>query len=88
MAQLGVVGNPVAPKEPTITERLNISASQIDTMCDRIETMLARVNATPSNAQATGKERAGAPSLIEITNRFESISQRLCSLVDGVERIA
>ena len=88
MANLGVVGSPVAPKEMTLTDRLTNAARNLDNNCDRLETVLCRVNGTPGSASATAKQPAGNPSTVDTVNDMERICQRLALLAEGVERIA
>lgn len=82
------------PKEATLNDRLNKVADSLQFQCDRIESVLARVQGTPPTP-ATGNSRGGDVSmirpthaLVQIVEALEQTNQRLASLATGTESIA
>jgi hypothetical protein len=78
-------------REATLNDRLNKVADALFAQCDRLESVLSRVNGTPQKGDAVG----GAPvpirpvhALAQIVESLEGVSQRLNELTGGVERIA
>lgn len=86
MAQLQQIGT-ISAKERTLQERLNDMSNSLGYQCERIETVLARVNSTPQNEQAA-KTPAPQFGLGEVVGRLEDQVKRLSALADNVERIA
>lgn len=89
----GVAGN--APKDLTINERLNRSAEGLMNQCDRIESVLSRINGTPPTPSTSAQDRLGnvetiqpTASLVMVVERLEAAKERLTNLALGVERIA
>lgn len=77
-------------KEATFNDRLNKVADSIAFQCERIESVLSRVNGTP---QVKNPEGAAVPirpmfPLSQIVENLENANQRLNSLATGVEKIA
>ena len=79
------------PKEATLNERLNRVADALQYQCDRLESVLGRVNGTPPVPTAPGGSVAQirpTHSLSEVVNLLETQQQRLSSLASGIESVA
>lgn len=79
------------PRERTINERLNRVAESLQHQCQRIESVLSRVNGTPPTAiKSPDKVAQIQPThaMTNVTEMLEAINSRLAELSDGVERIA
>lgn len=80
-----------APREPTINERLNRAAESLQDYCDRIESVLARINGTPQSEKAGRSDvaqiRPSVP-MAQTVDALEGAATRLRDLAIGVERIA
>lgn len=81
-----------AERESTLNERLNKVGEKFAYQCDRIESVLSRINGTPQKGDAVA---GNAPTPIRPTigmqnmvENLESLSIRLESLRIGIERIA
>lgn len=89
MAGLTAVGGQVEKRESTLNERLNRVADLIDFQCDRLESVLARVNGTPQKVEnATTSTATPMRPMNGAIETLEVLGQRLADLVSGVERIA
>ena len=81
-------------REATLNERLNRAGDQLATQCDRIESVLSRVNGTPHGAdRRPPMGEAPSPirptqSLSQMVENLEALAKRLQDLRNGVERIA
>ena len=79
------------PRTPTLNERLNKTLESITFQCDRLESVLNRVNGTPTAAPTNIKEVAQirpTHSMQSVVDHLEQAHQRLASLTDNVEQIA
>jgi hypothetical protein len=79
------------PKEATLNDRLNRMADDLRFQCDRLESVLSRVNGTPPVPTAPGGSVAQirpTHSLSEVVNVLEQQQGRLANLATGVEAIA
>lgn len=81
-------------REATLNERLNRAGEQINSQCDRLEQVLARVNGTPQPPK-TGDRIGEAPtpirptqSLSQMVENIEAMAKRLMELRTVAERIA
>ena len=80
-----------APREQTINERLNKVADSLQYQCERIESVLSRVNGTPPLVNKAPDKLAQIKpthSMTNVTEMLEAINTRLAELSVGVERIA
>jgi hypothetical protein len=83
-----------AAREVTLNERLNKMVESLQYQCDRLESVLSRVNGTPPTPIGT----SGRPSdvtpikptlpLSQVVEMIEALQTRLSDLATGVERIA
>lgn len=88
--QAGQASNPT-PRDATLNERLNRAYESLQSHCDRLESVLSRVNGTPTAAPSNMKEVAQIRPphpLSGVVEMMEQTSARLASLTEGVERIA
>lgn len=78
-----------APREATLNERLNRSLIAAQDQCNRIESVLARVNGTPQAISGNDKG-AVAPQfpLGAAVEQAEILAQRLANLATSIEQIA
>lgn len=81
-----------SPKEPSLNERLNKTFDSLTYQCERIESVLARVNGTPPTpakleGNVTGQIRPTF-ALSQVVDNLEQVNQRLSSLAVGIEKIA
>lgn len=79
-----------AEKSLTINDRLSQSLGTLEYQCERIESVLGRVNGTPQRlGAATGKD-APTPvsSMQNNAEKLEALVERVVSLAGAVERIA
>ena len=81
------------PREANLNERLNMLSERLKTQCDRIESVLARVNGTPPipiGSAGRGENKTAMPTLplATVVEHLEAVQARLLELTDGVERIA
>ena len=79
------------PREPSLNERLNSISNRMQSQCDRIESVLGRVNGTPTAERNVNDKVAQiAPTLplATVVEHLESVLARLQELAAGVERIA
>lgn len=87
----GLRGNSIgeAPRrQMTLNERLNKALDRIETVGDRIERALGRVNGTP--IKESGGETAVQPirNLLAVVEGIEAQSERFRNLSEGVDLIA
>lgn len=80
-------------REVTFNERLNRVGDQLATQCDRLESVLSRVNGTPRADSVNRLGEAPTPirptlSLSQVVENLEALAKRLGELRTGVERIA
>lgn len=79
-------------REATLNERLNRAGDALALQCDRIESVLARVNGVPQkDAQMAGTAPTpirATQSLAQMVENMEVLAKRLTDLRNGVERIA
>lgn len=77
-------------REITLNERLNTALNTLGYQCERIESVLGRVNGTPQRLQDAKAGIAPTPvsSLSNNVEALEGIAERLVSLTNGMERIA
>lgn len=83
--------NNKSSREATLNERLNRAGDQLSTQCDRIESVLSRVNGTPQKDAIVGSNPTpirATQSLSQMVENMEAIAKRLSELRTGVERIA
>ena len=81
------------PKVATLNERLNRAAQHLQDGCDRLESILSRVNGTPqpqTQGQAVGKLAQINPTLplSTVVEHLEAVELRLAELVNNAENIA
>lgn len=78
------------PVPATLNERLNRVAEGLMIQCERIESVLSRVNGTPTNEKAGRDVAQIRPlhALASLVDNLEGIQQRLGELSNGIERIA
>ena len=80
---------PVSDKPITLNDRLNHMLETLSYQCDRLESVLSRVNGTPQKIESA-KGTAPRPTL-SMQNAIESLettTARLVELTSGTERIA
>ena len=91
MAYDQAMKSPSAPKEATLNDRLNRLVSGVTNQCDRLESVLSRVNGTPAGQdQGRGSVAQISPthSMTQCVDMLEQANQRLANLASGVEAIA
>lgn len=79
------------PKEATLNDRLNKAADSLAFQCDRIESVLARVNGTPptpGNKDAGVAQIRPTHALVQVVEHLETLNQRLAGLAANAENIA
>ena len=80
-----------APREPTLNERLNKVADTLQFQCERLESVLARVNGTPQ-AERAGRDKVVGISpthaMANVVDMLEGGARRLDELTTNVEQIA
>lgn len=77
-------------REATLNERLNREVETLMYQCERIESVLSRVNGTPQKIEGAKNSNAPRPTL-SMQNALEALAtttQRLVELTGGIERIA
>ena len=87
----GQATQPAAPREPTINERLNRVSDRMQVACERIESVLARVNGTPQAEKGDPSKMAQINPTLPlgtVVEHLEAVQSRLMELAAGVERIA
>ena len=74
----------------TLNERLNKACVSLQYQCERLESVLSRVNGTPQKIEGAKVGTAPTPTLpLQATvEHLEEVQGRLATLADGVERIA
>jgi hypothetical protein len=78
-------------RQATLNDRLNKVLETLNCQCDRISTVLCRVNGTPQkieNAAVVGKTPRPSLSLQNVVESLESVTGRLTELSNGIEYIA
>lgn len=82
---------PSAPKPITLNQRLANSAEQLLRQCQRVESVLSRINGTPP-APGTGSDNiakiSSTPPLLSSVDSIEQQAERLARLADGLENVA
>ena len=85
------VGNPIGaiPTSATLSDRLSREASKLATACQRIESVLGRINGTPPTA-AMGESGGTAqlPPMVHALEAIEARVEHLGRLADGLEQVA
>ena len=82
------------PREATLNERLNKVSDSLQFQCERIQSVLARVNGTPPAVLGQGQNKntlaqiTPTQPLTAIVEMLESTNKRLDELAHGIERIA
>ena len=83
-----------APRERTLNERLNDISLSLQSQCERIESVLCRINGTP---QTQGQPARGLADVAKINptlplatvvEHLEAVQSRLTELAMHVERVA
>lgn len=74
----------------TINDRLNKAVDTVSYQCDRLESVLSRVNGTPQKIESakTGNPPRPTMSMQNAIENLEALTQRLADLAGGVESIA
>lgn len=74
----------------TINDRLNKMLDTLTYQCERIESVLSRVNGTPQKIENAKSGAAPRPTLAmqNAIESLESTADRLVNLANGVEQIA
>lgn len=74
----------------TLNERLNKTCETLQYQCERLESVLSRVNGTPQKIEKAIQGTAPSPTLpmSAIVEHLEAVQARLAELCSGVERIA
>lgn len=74
----------------TINDRLNKTMEIVSYQCDRLESVLSRVNGTPQKIESAKAGNAPRPimSMQNTVENLEALTQRLTDLAGGVESIA
>jgi hypothetical protein len=76
-------------REVTFNDRLNKAVGVIGYQCERIESVLSRVNGTPQKLEnAAVKAPTPMHSMQGNLDNLEALADRLTNLSGGVERIA
>jgi hypothetical protein len=81
-------------RESTLNDCLNKIADSLQFQCERIESVLARVNGTPgtpTSGRLGGSDVAQirpTHPMGQVVDTLEQLSQRLANLASGVESIA
>jgi hypothetical protein len=78
-------------REATLNERLNRIAEALTYQCERLESVLSRVNGTPqapSSSKGDVAQIRPTHPLAEVVQMLEATQERISSLTNGVERIA
>lgn len=86
-------GQPAAtaqPKPATLNQRLTNTAESFTNACQRIESMLARVNGTPQAGEKAHDipKIAPVPPMVNALEQVENQVERLHRLADGLENVA
>lgn len=80
------------PRVATLNERLNKVADAIQFQCDRLESVLSRVNGTPQREGRGPKDSVAQISpthaLANVVEMLEQVQGRLNDLTNSVEQIA
>lgn len=81
---------PIAEKQVTLNDRLNKASESLQYQCDRIESVLSRVNGTPSAGRPGAVATPINPTLAMATalEHLEAATRRLADLATNVEQIA
>lgn len=75
----------------TLNERLNTMSQTLQYQCERLESVLSRVNGTPSKLENVAKGGSVPTPTLPMSATVEHIEQamqRLADLATGIERIA
>ena len=81
----------VAPKEATLNDRLNKLVDAMTFQCERLESVLSRVNGTPQAERGSRGDVAQirpTNSMAQCVDMLEQANQRLGNLATGIESIA
>lgn len=85
------MGGGTATTARTLADRLESAMSTVSYQCDRIESVLSKVNGTPRPQQPAGSDKSAikvtAP-LAQTVDFAEELAKRLCDLSSNLEQIA
>ena len=84
-------GTAEKPREANLNERLNKVSERLQFYCERVESVLSRVNGTPQAARGAESKLAQLTPTMPLANvvdHLEAVQNRLADLVTGIERIA
>lgn len=83
-------GTQTAPKVATFNERLNKTMEAISYQCERLESVLSRVNGTSTSGQGRGDVAKISPMLPlgDVVANLEQVKERLANLTTAIEQIA
>lgn len=86
-AVAGTIGGASSPAS-TINERMDRVANHLTAACQRVESVLSKVNGTPPAPGQDAAKVSGISPLVNCLEQIEGQAERLHRLAEGLEQIA